>query len=332
MKCSKNSELAQKLGRMKPAAVRPPQKIEILEDEDTSDDDFSQVSVFHSISDIMRIHSSGLSYNTMNEMRQNIERLIKGTDSIGDLILDGKTTLIFRETTLEIKKEDIINRRFIIYQKPNSEGQLKIKSLHLDDTLADREDDEPFTFRQCTFFLCDTRESRDTVSQYLPIGIKIACGRKLRFIDCAFLGIEFFQGGTRTSGVDFMVFSDSFCKINIELEHCYFAGPKAILQTNMEGSSLVVNHCSFDSIDSNCLSLVHPVKLVVTNCNFVNCKGSAIGVTLCEEDNQEKPAKKVSLFANSSKIDTAVAFINRRKRVLKEEDNSQRSSLVNPYQ
>lgn len=303
MRHTQTSDMSRKLMLAKPRAVMLPKKDSCF-DDDGKEPDFSQVSVFHSISDIRRIPSSHLSNTVVNEMKQNIDKLIKGTETIGDLIQDGVTTLVFKETVIECW-EEIENQRYIIYQKPDSEGQLKIKSPNMDDTVGVEEGD-PMVFKQCTFFFSDTREQKTKSRDYLSIAIKIATDRKIKFVDCAFVGIEFSAKANKTAGVEFMVFTDSFSKLNLELDNCYFAGVKSVMYTNFEIKSLVINQCTFENIDTDSMSLTNPANLSISNCRFINCKGTSLTLRIFEEELAEKPVKKTSGFAQSTKIENSV--------------------------
>lgn len=305
MKSGKQIVLTKKLKFNKPVINKPLQK-DISSDDEKKHPDFSQTSVFHSISGIMRMPTSGLSHTAVLEARNTIQTLIRGTDNIGDLIEDGKTTLVFREFIIETSQPDITNKRFIIYQKPDSEGQIKIRSTSVDEAKTEIDDNEPFVFRQCTFFLCDTREKKNPNSSYLSVGIRIATEEKVCFIDCAFVAVSYINGGTKTTGVDYMVFTDCFSKINLELENCYFSGPKSVMYTNFAVRSLVMNQCSFDGMEADALHITHPGKLIVTGCQFYHCKSQTINIKLFDQDNQDRQIKKTSGFANSTKIENSV--------------------------
>lgn len=291
---------------LKPLAKQPPQK-QISTESDNTHPDFSQVSVFHSISEVRRLPTSGLSHNAIAEARSTIETLIKGTENVSDLIEDGRTTLVFREHVIETSQQDIIGRRFIIYQKPTSDGLIKIKSKTVDDARTEIDENEPFTFRQCTFFLCDTRDNKDRKSAYLCVGIRIASEQKVRFVDCAFVGITYNEGGTKTTGVDFMVFTDCFSKIDLELDNCYFTGPKSVLLTNFAVRSLIINQCTFDNIQADTINVTHPGILEIIHCQFYQCGGQPINIKLFDEDLQPaSQPKKTSGFATSTKTDNSV--------------------------
>ena len=301
MKCDQKVELGKKLIVLKPRSKKLPQKA--LTDDDRTMPDFSQTSVFHSISGIKRMPTSGLSHSAIMGARNTIQAFVRGTENIGDLIEDGKTSLIFREVVIEAGQPTIADHRFIIYQKPDSEGQIKIKSRTVDDARTDIDDNEPLIFRQCTFFLCDTKERKPINNSFLSVGIRIATEEKVCFIDCAFVGISYTPGGTKTTGVDFMVFTDCFSKIDLELENCYFVGPKSILYTNFAVRSLIMNQCTFEGMESDCMHITHPGKLLISGCHFINCKNQPLNVKMFDQDNQEKQVKKTSGFGISSKME-----------------------------
>lgn len=302
---------------VKPGGRRPPNKD--LSEDDNHIPDFSQTSIFHNISGIKRMPTSGLSNSAMVEARNSVRELVKGTESIGDLIEDGRTTLVFREMNIEFGQSDIVGHRFIIYQKPDSEGQIKIKSRTTENSITDLNDGEPLVFRQCTFFLCDTREIKNPNSSYLSVGIRIATEDKVRFIDCAFVGISYFATETKNSGVNFMVFTDCFSKINLELESCYFTGVKSVLHTNFAVRALTVNQCTFDGMESDCMQVTHPGKLVVTGCQFFHCQRQPLSVKLFDQEQQEKQTKKTSAFANSTKVDSSVVDLFDSRETLKQD-------------
>jgi hypothetical protein len=194
---------------------------------------------------------------------------------------------------------------------------IKIKSTPVDDARTEIDEDEPFTFRQCTFFLCDTRDKKDRNSAYLCVGIRIASEQKVRFVDCAFVGITYNQYGTKTTGVDFMVFTDCFSKIDLELDNCYFTGPKSILLTNFAVKSLVINQCTFDNVEADCINVTHPGNLTVTGCQFFHCNSQPLNIKLFEDEPQPSNApKKTSGFAASTNTRTdnsVVTSVDRRR-------------------
>ena len=304
MKISQPLRVPAKHVMAKPSMVRLQPK-EVSMGDDTINPDFEQTSIFHSISEIKRMPTSGLSHQAVLEARNTVQNMIMCTEKVSDLIEDGKTTLVFKEHTIEASSQDVANHRFIVYQRPNSEGQIKIKSKSRASYDIEEEED-PFVFRQCTFFFCETKEKRDNTNAYLSVGIKIACEQKVVFIDCAFVGITFTAAGTKTTGVDFMVFTDCFSKLNLELDNCYFKGAKSVLYTNFPVKSLVMNQCTFDGIESDCMHITHPSKLQVNSCQFYHCSNLPLNIKLFDEDHTEKPAKRASGFATSTKIDNSV--------------------------
>jgi hypothetical protein len=278
---------------------------EISQGDDTLNPNFEETSIFHDMSEIKRKHTSGLSHQALLEARSSIHSMVAYTEKVSDLIEDGNTTLVFKETVIEASGQEIVNQRYLVYQRAVSEGQIKIKSKAKTGLEIEIED-EPVVFRQCTFFLCDTRESTENPGTYLSVGIKIACEQKVSFIDCAFIGITFTTSGTKTTGVDFMVFTDCFSKITLELTNCYFTGVRSILSTNFPVRSLSVTQCTFDGMESDCIHVTHPAKLLLAANQFVDCANLPISVKLFDQDNNEKQAKRASVFGNSTKIDNSV--------------------------
>lgn len=298
---------AKKLTVLKPGSKQPPKKA--ITDEDYTIPDFSQTSCFHSISGVKRMPTSGLSHTAIMEARNTVQAIVRGTENVGDLIEDGKTSLVFREVVIESGQPPIVNERFIIYQKPDTEGQIKIKSRTVDDAKTDVDDNEPMEFRQCTFFLCDTRERRPPNNSYLTVAIRIATEEKIRFVDCAFVGISYSVAGTKNTGVEYMVFTDCFSKINLELENCYFSGVKSVLYTNFAVRSLIINQSTFDGMEADCLHVTHPGKLLITNSHFIQCRSQPLNVKMFDQENQERQSKKTSGFAISTKTEnTMVVF------------------------
>lgn len=180
--------------------------------------------------------------------------------------------------------------------------------------MSDLGDPDPLIFRQCTFFFCDTKEMNNPNNSYLTIGIRVATEDKLIFIDCAFVGISYSVGGTKNTGVDFMMFTDCFSKINLQFESCYFTGAKSILYTNFAVRSLILNNCTFDSMQADCVHLTNPGKLLVTACQFLHCEGQSLHVRLFDQESQEKTTKKTSGFANSTKNDNSVVIFGYTRR------------------
>lgn len=285
--------------QIKPQMVRLAQK-DISLGEDLLQPDCEETSLFHSVSDIKNFPTSGLSYRCILEAKNTVQGLVGVTEKVSDLIEDGNTTLVFREVDIEASSQDIISQRYIVYQRAGSEGQIRLKSRGKTGNVQELdEEDEPFVFRQCTFYFCDTRDTKEKAANYLSVGIKIACEQKVRFIDCAFIGICYTATGSKTTGVDYTVFTDAFFKINLELTNCFFSGPKSILYTNFPMKSLVINQCTFDGIEAEGLSVTHPGVTLIQASQFFHCSSQVLSIKLYEEEAAEKPVKRTSGFAAS---------------------------------
>ncbi len=269
--------------------------------EDEVQPDSNCSSIFQSISEIPKEISSGVSVEEGEVLVRQVARLVQGTEKIGELIDDGKTVLVSKEVVIETSQDDIYNMRYIIYRKDNLIGQIKIRARMTEDARTEADEDQPFTFHQCSFFLCDTREDRPPSPGKFPVGISIACDQRIRFVDCAFIGMNFADVGQRQDVVEYMVFMDCFSKLNLELVNCYFRGTKGVLFSNFPVKSLKVKDCAFDHIESDCFHVTHPSQLKLKGSNFMGCKNQILSIKLFDDDLHEKTAlKRTSVFASGN--------------------------------
>jgi hypothetical protein len=269
-------------------------------------------SIFDSISEIQKAQNSFISSDEDVGLQKAISDYLRGTEKITDLIADGTTTLVYKELTIETSKADIYGRRYILYQKDNSEGQIKIGSSLNEEARSEADDSEAFTFHQCTFYLCETRQITSPSNIYLSAGIRIASERKIRFIDCAFIGINCSSIGQVSTGVNFVVFMDCFFKLNLELINCYFSSIKSVLLTNFSVRSLIIKQCTFECIDSDCMHITHPEKLFIGGCQFLSCVNQTINVKLFDEEHSDKNSnKRTSVFATATKIDHTGSMVGK---------------------
>jgi hypothetical protein len=283
--------------QLKEFAVAP---IELLHES-------QQSSVFGNISGIQRIPSSGISFAEVVETKNVMVDLVSGTDQIGDLIIDGKTQLVFKEKVIHTSSLDIVNQRYIIYQKGETEGRIIIKESNHTNRIDDEEDEEePFTFRQCSFYFCDTRHSFEGRSQSYFEGIQILCSSQVKFVDCSFIGISYGQAGTKTTGVPYKVFTDMDSAISLELQNCYISGMIALLKTNLPVKRFKMHQCTLDRMEGDSLVLTHPTKVVIAESHFLNCMGNTINIKIFEDEHPEKSVKRMSVFANSTRVENSV--------------------------
>ena len=270
-------------------------------------------SIFDTISEIPKANNSFESEDGDIHLHKQISEYLKGTEKITDLIKDGSTTLVYKELTIETSKKDIYGMRYIIYQKENSEGQIKIGSSLNEEAKGDYDEDKPFTFHQCTFYLCETRPNSTPSNVYLSAGIRIASEKKIKFIDCAFIGLNCSAiGQQHNTGVNFVVFMDCFFKLNLELCNCYFSSIKSVLLTNFSVRALTIKQCTFECIDSDCMHITHPEKLMIAGCQFLNCVNQAINIKLFDEETSDKHTnKRTSVFATATKIDNTGSMVGK---------------------
>lgn len=296
-------------------AKLPQKNLNSLEKE--SSVDFDNTSIFHDISEIERVKTGSPSYELDLHFRDQIEQILKGTDKISDLIVDEKTTLVSKEIELEPTQSDIFDRRFIIYQREGSTGQLKIKAKEQDDFRTEADENEPFRFSQCTFYFCDTSEKQSQEETGLwRIGIRICTEQKVKFTDCAFIGVNFSPAGIPIQVSDFVVFTDSFSKINLELEACYFKNLKAVIFTNFSVRGFKAKGCTFDHIEADGIHIKQPYKCSIKRCHFIGSSSAhtismnPINIKLFEDEtvSLEKTNKRTSLFATSLKIDQSLVI------------------------
>lgn len=321
-----------RMGIEKPQLTKLQQK-RLEHNEEESQPLSDHTSIFHSISEIKRQHTSGISHDGEDQARETVAQLIKGTEKIGDLIEDGTTTLVFREVQIDTSLlSNVYNHRYIVYQKENSEGQIKIRSAEQQNRKSsaqqsENKDQTPFTFHQCTFFFCDTRDNKLANNLYLLVGMKIATDIPIRFVDCAFIGLNFTSIGSKTSGVDFMVFTDCFSKIHLELINCYFSGTRAVLYTNFPVKALTVRQCTFDQINSDCMHITHPDECHISLCQFFTCSSQPINLKLFDEEVPMNPHKKSSTFATTFKENSIVGQILTQRNTNLLEDSSRNRKL-----
>lgn len=305
-----------KFGKKEMVNLRPVMNKLIQKKVATGEDtppESDRTSVFHDISQIKRVGTSGFSIENENAMKKMMENLMKGTDLIGELIEDGNTHLIFKENTIDISVRDVYNTRYILYQRDQTEGQLRIKSSYVTGRIgsSDGDDDRMLTFHQCSFFFCDTREKKEPGEiAYLRAGIRIGCEEKVRFFDCSFIGLNTSQStdSQQASIADYLAFTDSFSKINLELDNCYFKNLRQALYTNFPVKNLEIRSCTFDFVDPDCLHVTHPTRFILSESQFYGTSYSAsnqshvILVRLFEEDTinpaeRSIKANKASVFA-----------------------------------
>lgn len=266
-----------------------------------------QSSAFNNLSAIQKIPSSKFSCGELDNTYKEVSNMMAATEEVGDLIVDGQTVLVFKEKFITTSFVDIEKTRFIIYQKGDSEGIIKIKEgNHTNKIDDDEEFQEPFTFRQCTFFFCDTTSKDGYSTKSYFEGIQILCSCPIRFIDCAFMGISYHKGGTKLQGVPFKAFTDYSAMVNLEFENCYFSGIQSVIYTNLPTKQLKLKQCTIDKMDADAILITHPTKLVVKDSTFLHCSAQAISVKIFEEEQQDKSVKRMSVFANSTRIDNSV--------------------------
>lgn len=266
-----------------------------------------QSSVFNNLSAIQKIPSSKFSCAELDNAFKDLSNMVAATEEVGDLIEDDKTILVFKEKVIMTSFVDIERARFIVYQKSLSEGIIKIKDGNHTNKIDDEEEDqEPFTFRQCTFFFCDTttKEGHPTKSYFE--GIQVLCSSTIRFVDCAFIGITYCKVGTKTHGVPFKAFADFSVSVSLEFQNCYFSGIQMILHTNLPTKQIKMKQCTVEKIETDSILVTHPSTMVVKECTFLNCAGNTINIKLFEEEQQDKSIKRMSVFANSTRIDNSV--------------------------
>ena len=251
-----------------------------------------QSSVFNNVSAIQKIPSSRFSCGEFDNAFKELSGAIAGTEDIGDLIEDENTVLVFKEKTIHTSFEDVEKIRYIVYQKGQSEGIIKIKDSNHTNKIDDEEDeDKPFTFRQCSFYFCDTTSKEGKCPKSYYEGIQVLCSCPVKFIDCAFVGISYHKAGTKTHGVPFKAFIDYGNPISLGFENCYFSGIQTVLFTNLPSKKIKFTQCTIEKMETDALVLTHPHKLVIRDCSFVNCSANIINVKLFEDEQQDKSFK-----------------------------------------
>ena len=179
-----------------------------------------QSSVFHNLSAVLKQPSSRFSCAELNDAYKDLALMVAATEDIGDLIEDDKTVLVFKEKIIRTSYVDVVKTRFIVYQKGGTEGVIKIKDgNHTNKFDDDEEKQSPFTFRQCTFFFCDTSTKDGHLTKSYFEGIQVDCSSPICFEDCAFIGISYCKIGTKTQGVPFKAFTDFSSMVNLEFEN-----------------------------------------------------------------------------------------------------------------
>lgn len=266
-----------------------------------------QSSIFGNISGIQRIPSSGVSFAEVEETKKNMVELVSGTEHIGDLIIDDKTQLVFKEKVILTSSADIVNQRYIVYQKGKSDGRLLIKESNHTNKIEDDEEesDHPFTFRQCSFYFCDTRGVLESRSQGYFEGIQVRCSSPIRFVDCSFIGISYGKSGTKTQGVPFKTFTDMDMAVNLEFENCYASGMLSFLHTNLPVRRLKMLQCTIDRMDGDSLVVTHPSALILKDSHFLNCAANCVNVKVFDDEGQDKSVKRMSVFAYSTRVDSS---------------------------
>lgn len=268
----------------------------------------SMSSLFQSVSEIGKASlEQEVSKLTSREQEMtDLMRTFKSSDKISDLIKDYSTTLVSDEYVIDSRKREIHDMRFILFQQDHSESHIVIKNLGEEGRKYN--DNEGIVFHQCTFFLCDTRETKD--SNILLVGIKIGTEEPVSFIDCSFIGMNYTETTVKTTEVDYIVFNDFFSKIDLKLVNCYARGVKSFLYTNFPVASLEVRNCHFEAIDSACMHLMHPNTVIIKNVIFQYCMEQPIHIKIFEEDSGESKnhtmtggQKRASIFATTTKID-----------------------------
>lgn len=259
-------------------------------------------SLFHDISAIQRKQSSGMSLENETTVRQSIEKLIQSNEKIVEFIEDSNTTLIFKDHNISTGGADIFGARFILYQKSNDErGRIMIRSAS--NEMSENEEGNQFTFHQCSFYLCNTLEpEQETPGSTNPIWINIKTEDRLTFRDCAFISFNLSSVQRHSR-----VFTDTFSKLNLTLENCYFRGMTSVLGANFPVRHLNVINCTFESIESECFMINQPHQMKVSDCTFIGCQAAVVSIKYFEDDTttcyMTPKERKTSTFATTMKSD-----------------------------
>jgi hypothetical protein len=231
---------------------------------------------------------------------KELGRILQGTDKVCDFIDDKNTMLIHKDTVYPLKPEGMNNKRFIIYQKEESVGQLKLRIPQSQSPDEFQEEDEPILISNCTFYFCQTHPSEP--DKLFP-GIEIGTSKKIHFLDCAFIGKNFTSYKLPTA--DFKALTDCYMKVSIEFSHCYFRDLRTIFVSNFQLNSLILRSCTFLDIENECIMATHPSEMKIEDCKFTNCSGYSINVRLFDEDGAnttEKMKNKTSSFATQTRM------------------------------
>lgn len=259
-------------------------------------------SLFHDISAIQRKQSSGMSLENETTVRQSIEKMINSNEKIVDFIEDSNTVLVFKDHHISTGGVDIFGTRFIIYQRSNEErGRIMIKSSSHE--LSENEEGNQFTFHQCSFYLCNTLEpEQETPGSTNPVWINVKTEDKLTFRDCAFISMNLCSVQRHSR-----VFTDTFSKLNLTLEHCFFRGMTSVLGANFPVKNLLVSHCTFENIESECFMINQPHHLRICDSIFLNCQAAVVSIKYFEDDTtmcyMTPKERKTSTFATTMKSD-----------------------------